>query len=59
MPPAALPCPPGCPPGLQYLTMLDHILVHQQVELLEVFTGEIFTDEILSNQKATIDFERF
>ena len=45
MPPAALPCPPGCPPGLQYLTMLDHILVHQQVELLEVFTGEIFTDD--------------
>jgi len=39
VPPAALPCPPGCPPGLQYLTMLDHILVHQQVELLEVFTG--------------------
>ncbi|KAJ8048511.1 Phospholipid scramblase 2 [Holothuria leucospilota] len=29
----------GCPPGLEYLTQLDQILVHQQVELLEAFTG--------------------
>ena len=26
---------PGCPPGLEYLTALDQILVKQQIELLE------------------------
>lgn len=26
---------PNCPPGLEYLTMVDRILVHQKVELLE------------------------
>jgi len=31
--------PPGCPPGLQYLTMLDQLVVKQKVELLEAFTG--------------------
>ncbi|CAH1255203.1 phospholipid scramblase 1-like isoform X1 [Branchiostoma lanceolatum] len=30
---------PGCPPGLEYLTQLDQLLVQQQVELLEAFTG--------------------
>ncbi len=25
----------GCPPGLEYLTQVDQLLVHQQVELLE------------------------
>lgn len=30
---------PGCPPGLEYLTQLDQVLVHQQVELFEVMTG--------------------
>ena len=45
MPPAGAPggaqwmtipqAPPGCPPGLEYLTQIDQVLVKQQVELLE------------------------
>ncbi|XP_076334775.1 phospholipid scramblase 1-like isoform X2 [Tachypleus tridentatus] len=31
--------PPNCPPGLEYLTMIDQLLVHQKVELLEAFIG--------------------
>ncbi|XP_071798201.1 phospholipid scramblase 1-like [Asterias amurensis] len=31
--------PLDCPPGLEYLTQIDHLLVHQQVELLEAFVG--------------------
>lgn len=30
---------PNCPPGLEYLAVLDQVLVHQQVELFEAFTG--------------------
>ncbi|XP_051873650.1 phospholipid scramblase 1 [Pristis pectinata] len=30
---------PNCPPGLEYLTQIDQLLVHQQVELLEALTG--------------------
>lgn len=29
----------NCPPGLEYLTMVDQLLVQQKVELLEAFTG--------------------
>lgn len=29
----------GCPPGLEYLTQLDQLVVKQQVELLEALTG--------------------
>jgi len=31
--------PVGCPRGLEYLTQLDQLIVKQQIELLEVFTG--------------------
>lgn len=30
---------PNCPPGLEYLTSIDQLLVHQKVELLEAFTA--------------------
>lgn len=30
---------PNCPPGLEYLTTIDQLLVKQKVELLEAFTG--------------------
>ena len=38
-PMAAAQPPPGCPPGLQYLTMVDQLVVKQKVEVFEAFTG--------------------
>ncbi|XP_027625241.1 phospholipid scramblase 1 isoform X2 [Tupaia chinensis] len=35
----APPAPLNCPPGLEYLSLIDQILIHQQIELLEVLTG--------------------
>lgn len=26
---------PGCPPGLEYLTQIDQLLVNQQIEIFE------------------------
>ncbi|KAG5286679.1 hypothetical protein AALO_G00017600 [Alosa alosa] len=31
--------PPDCPPGLEYLIQIDQLLVHQQMELMEVMMG--------------------
>lgn len=36
---ASPPPPLNCPPGLEYLAQIDQLLVHQQIELLEVLTG--------------------
>ena len=33
------PPPAGCPPGLEYLTAIDELIVKQQIELLE---GRVF-----------------
>lgn len=32
----ASPLPSDCPPGLAYFIQIDQILIHQQVELMEV-----------------------
>ncbi|MBN3326795.1 PLS1 scramblase, partial [Atractosteus spatula] len=35
----APPTMPGCPPGLEYLTQIDQLLVQQKVELVEALVG--------------------
>ena len=37
------PPPAGCPPGLEYLTAIDQLIVKQQIELLE---GRVFLSPI-------------
>lgn len=39
MPLPSAPPMPECPPGLEYLAHLNQLLVHQQLELVEVLTG--------------------
>ncbi len=31
---------PNCPPGLEYLTQVDQLIVKQKVEILEIFSGK-------------------
>ncbi|XP_066455414.1 phospholipid scramblase 1-like [Eleutherodactylus coqui] len=41
-PAAWMPLPPAvanCPPGLEYLSQIDQLLIHQQIELLEALIG--------------------
>lgn len=45
---------PGCPIGLEYLSQLDQLLVHQQIELLEgknidrlLILLELLSDELM------------
>ena len=49
---------PGCPPGLEYLTALDQIVVKQEIELLKAFTGfpQNHKYKILNNQGQQIYF---
>ncbi|XP_039616496.1 phospholipid scramblase 1-like isoform X2 [Polypterus senegalus] len=37
--------PIGCPPGLEYLTQIDQVLIHQQIELAEVIFGLQFNNK--------------
>ena len=40
---------PGCPPGLEYLTQVDQLLVQQKVELLEGMIFEFLIFSILGH----------
>ncbi len=49
--------PVGCPPGLEYLTEVDQLLVHQQIELLESkwsYTATDYYALILYNSLFTV-----
>ncbi|XP_077998457.1 phospholipid scramblase 2-like [Glandiceps talaboti] len=39
--------PVGCPPGLEYLTQIDQLLIHQKVEMAEVFTALQFLNRFV------------
>ena len=39
MQPPQMQAPPNCPPGLEYLLQVDKLLVKQQIEFFEAFTG--------------------
>lgn len=35
----APPAVPNCPPGLEYLSKIDQLVIHQQIELMEMISG--------------------
>ncbi|XP_021366592.1 phospholipid scramblase 2-like isoform X3 [Mizuhopecten yessoensis] len=49
---------PGCPPGLEYLTQIDQLLIKQQIEILELFTGWEMANKykVLNNQGQQVFF---
>ncbi|XP_059174851.1 phospholipid scramblase 1-like [Physella acuta] len=53
---------PTCPPGLEYLTLLDEVIVQQEVELLEIMlqfeTENSYTIYNKANQKCYYAFEK-
>ncbi|XP_037572238.2 phospholipid scramblase 2-like [Dermacentor silvarum] len=56
--PSALPVIPGCPVGLEYLTMIDHLLVQQQLQIKELFLGMQFNSKfIVKNSMGQFVFE--
>ena len=40
--PVTQPPPTGCPPGLEYLSVIDQLIVKQQIELLEGRRSRLF-----------------
>ena len=38
-PPEVVMKPDNCPPGLEYLTQINHLIVKQKVEMLEAIIG--------------------
>ena len=52
--PAPSDSPADCPPGLTYLTHIDQILVHQQIEVFEsktIINMSIFVLALVLNYK--------
>ncbi|KAJ8320466.1 hypothetical protein KUTeg_002053 [Tegillarca granosa] len=49
---------PGCPPGLEYLTTLDQVIVKQHKDLLEAFVGweQANRYRIFNNQSQQVFF---